>query len=249
MAHGTIEEVLEDLTRVIDRARANQSPQGYFAALYLTVTREIAQKIEGGYFEDGPRMERFDVNFASRYLKANELFNRGESPGRAWGIAYGLTTSWWPIVLQHLLAAMAAHIHLDLAVAAAQTAPGPALPPMKQDFNKINVVLASKVGSVERDLAAIWPTLRFVNWVAGWAETKIIDLGMDYARDQAWAAAMRLSVMDPEEQRVAIAELDKQAAAEAGLVANPGCLVTPALQLVRLGERGSVSDKIALLER
>jgi hypothetical protein len=43
---------------------------------------------------------------------------------------------------------MNAHINLDLGIAAAQVAPGPALPALHTDFLCINAILASVVATV-----------------------------------------------------------------------------------------------------
>jgi hypothetical protein len=50
---------------VIDRARVESSRLGFFAALYREVTARIRKGIAEGRFEDGQRMEQFDVLFAA----------------------------------------------------------------------------------------------------------------------------------------------------------------------------------------
>jgi hypothetical protein len=59
----TIDQVIEALNDVVDSARREGSRLGYFAALYRNVTIEVKRGIAQGRFDDGGRMERFDVIF------------------------------------------------------------------------------------------------------------------------------------------------------------------------------------------
>ena len=145
-------------------------------------------------------------------------------------------------MLQHLMMGMDAHIKLDLGVAAARTAPGEALPGFKNDFDKINEILRSLIDDVERDLARVWPLLRFLDKVAGRTDEKIIGFSMDKARDDAWAVAQSLASLEQEAQAQRIAELDRQVARMGRLLGHPGLLFGMLLGIVRLGERGTVSQ-------
>ena len=160
MRASTIDEVIENLDGVIARARRQDSRAGYFPALYRKVTVRVKEGIRDGVFEDGERMERLDVIFASRYLEAVSAVARGEPTTRSWAVSFRAARSWWPIVLQHLLLGMNAHINLDLGIAAARTAPGAELASLENDFNTINDVLAKLVNGVKEELTAVWPRLR-----------------------------------------------------------------------------------------
>ena len=120
MLPTTIDGVLEELDRTIATARQDESRLGYFPALYRKVTASVQQGIVDGRFEDGERMERLDVIFANRYLDAIGKLRDGEAPSRSWAIAFAAAASRRPIVLQHLLLGMNAHINLDLGIAAAR---------------------------------------------------------------------------------------------------------------------------------
>ena len=56
-----IDEVIAQLTDIIDISRQEPGRLGYFAALYRKVTINVKQGILNGRFEDGARMERLDV--------------------------------------------------------------------------------------------------------------------------------------------------------------------------------------------
>src|SRR5215211_5307572 len=102
----TIDEVIEYLDEIIARSQREKSRFGYFATLYRNVTVEVKRGIASGRFEDGPRMERLDVNFANRYLTEFDCYRRGEPASRCWITAFKAATRWPPIVLQHLLIGM-----------------------------------------------------------------------------------------------------------------------------------------------
>jgi len=61
----TIDDVIAQLTKIVDEARTTSSRLGYFAALYRKVTIQVKRGILQGQFRDGPRMEKLDVVFAS----------------------------------------------------------------------------------------------------------------------------------------------------------------------------------------
>ena len=62
--------------------------------------------------------------FANRYLAAYDAHRTGRTATRACAHSFVVAQQWWPIVLQHLLLGMNAHINLDLGIAAARVAPG-----------------------------------------------------------------------------------------------------------------------------
>jgi hypothetical protein len=80
----TIDEVIEQLGSIIARSIQEQSRLGYFAARYRKVTIKVKEGIAEGRFDDGPRMERFDVTFANRYLGALNQFRNDKQPGSCW---------------------------------------------------------------------------------------------------------------------------------------------------------------------
>ena len=183
----TIDGVIERLDEIIEWSLENKSRLGYFPALYRKVTVAVKEKIEAGnFFDDDERMERLDVIFANRYLDAFDRHRKGLPTTHSWNYSFGVADQWWPIVLQHLLLGMNAHINLDLGIAAAQTVKASQLHELHDDFNRINKVLADLVGEVQGELAQIWRTLRFFNRYLGDVQNALINFSMDKARDEAW---------------------------------------------------------------
>lgn len=244
----SIDDVIDRLSDIISWSREKPSQLGYFAALYRKVTRGVKARIEqGNFFDDNERMERLDVVFANRYLTALERYRGGDEVTRSWHYAFAVAEQFWPIVLQHLLLGMNAHINLDLGIAAANTAPGRQLPALHQDFNRINTILASLVDDAQRDLAAIWPTMRFLNRFLGDVDDAVINFSMERARDSAWSVAERLAPMDDGERERAIDQLDRQVAASARVIRHPGWVLGTVTKIIRLGEIGTISRKIEAL--
>ena len=193
MLPTTIDEVLVRLNRLLDDAIRDASRIGYFVALYERVTANVRHAlIAGTVFDDGPRMERLDVVFANRFLEAWDQYAAGQKPTESWAAAFDRLKDPGPLVVQHLMLGMNAHINLDLGIAAATVATGrPQLEAMHADFNRINDVLARLVKIVEVQLTTICPPLsRLADLLT--VEERIFDFGMNASRDVAWKLAVDL---------------------------------------------------------
>lgn len=247
MIAASIEDVIAALDDIVTEASRTGNRLGYFPALYRKVTIRVKEGIEEGIFADGERMELLDVAFANRYLAAYDLYEKGERPRSSWEVAFRATGRWWPIVLQHLLAAMNAHINLDLGVAAARTAPGSELADLEGDFLKINSLLAALVAGVKEELATVWPALRLIDRLTGPAEDTIVNFSMSVARDEAWLFAESLASVTPAEQLERIARADELVARLGRAILDPPPIPRLVTRLVRLGELGSVPRVIDLL--
>ena len=247
MPAETIDQVIQQLDDIIDWSIRNDSRLGYFAALYRKVTLQVKSGITDGFFEDAERMERLDVIFANRYLEAFEQNQRNIAATRSWQLAFEAANSWWPIVLQHLLLGMNAHINLDLGIAAAHTSPGRAIHALEADFNKINEILASLVEGVQRELAQVWPMLRLLDFIGGKTDEAVVNFSIEKARDHAWRVAEDLAPLAPSDQKFKIDALDRGIAAVGRLIRHPGIIIGTVNKIVRVGERGSVPKIIDML--
>lgn len=245
----TIDGVLLSLDRVIEWSKQNSSRLGYFAALYRKVTRAVKAGIADGSFEDGPRMERLDVIFANRYLDALERYqtDRASTP-QAWRLAFETAEQWWPIVLQHLLLGMNAHINMDLGIAAVGCAPPGELAGVKGDFFKINGILAALVQETQEELTAVWPWLSLLDRFVGKSDEGLTNVGMWLTRGHAWLLAEELALLPTDAQSVRITALDRDVADLGRLLVPPGRLLRVLLWLVRMGELRFVPTIIEILE-
>jgi len=240
----TIDEVIEELKLIIAVSKKDDDPLRYFAALYNKVTIAVKKGIEDGAFEDGTRMEHLDVIFASRYINAYHAFKADKKTTLSRFKAFDLSTNYWPIVLQHLLIGMNAHINLDLGIAAAEVMESKDINLLKNDFDKINEILASLVNDVENDLSTIWPTFRKILKLTHGVNDFLVNFGMKEARIGAWKFAVDLSSKSGHDFQKSIEERDLKVAKTGELVTNPGILPNFIFGLIRLSERGTVSKKI-----
>ncbi|MFT5194337.1 MAG: hypothetical protein ACI85U_001344, partial [Candidatus Promineifilaceae bacterium] len=195
MSSKTIDDVINGLAEIIAESEKSGSRLGYFPALYRMVTIRVKEGIVNGEFENGARMEELDVIFATRYLDAYQAWSEGRPCSKSWQIAFEAVGSWRYIVLQHLFVGMNAHINLDLAIAAAEVAPGESIHELKNDFQNITNILNDLTTRVQKDIADVWPLLRllskwkrFGDWVSA--------LGMKVSRNIAWGNAVELALAD-----------------------------------------------------
>ncbi len=245
----TIDEVITQLEQIVANSKAEDDPLGYFAALYLQVTIKVKEGIANKFFEDGPRMEALGVIFANRYLQAYSAHQSGEQVTLSWVRSFKLGDRYWPIVLQHLLIGMNAHINLDLGIAAAEVSRNTNLDDLETDFNRINEILSSLVGEVERDLASFWPFLKILLKLAGRVDNFLVDFSMKLARDGAWKFANSLVGLSNDEYQKALSDRDDRVANKARIITNPGIIAKAIFSIVRLGERGSVKSRIQRLSK
>ena len=243
----TIDEVIEQLDEIIARSHSEQSRLGYFATLYRNVTVEVKRGIAQGRFENGPRMEQLDVTFANRYLTALGCYLRGEQASKCWVAAFKAATEWPPIVLQHLLLGMNAHINLDLGAAAAIVCPGDQLPSLKHDFDEINNILEAMIGGVQLQMSKISHWMKLLDLVGARTQKAIINWSIDKARDAAWRVAERLAPLNPEQMEVELKRVDDEIDLLASLIRYPGLLIGAANFIVRLSEPRSVSKILNIL--
>ena len=236
----TIDEVLADLDTLIARERAKGSPLVYFPVLYRRVTAEVQDAIDRGDFEDGARMERFDVLFARLYLEADRAETTGGQPPRSWQAAFAAEQNHRLIVLQHLLLGMNAHISFDLGRAACAAA-GDDLLSLKRDFHHINRILGSLLDDTQRRLTRIFDPLGLIDRLLGSIDERLSIFSLHYARDAAWTQALELHLADAKTREDLLEARDTAVAAFSAKILRPPSRRARLLLLaVRSLEKGDV---------
>ncbi len=224
----TIDGVVSAIESIIDWSISVASRLGYFAALYKRITIAIGTAVSQGKFEDATRMQRFDVTFASRYFDAlNGYFHPTQfaKPTRSWRSTFDAASGPEPIILQHLLAGVNAHIDLDLGIAAQIVAPRGNLEALHNDFNTVNAVLASQVGGVVSELDELSPVLADLYHVLTSNEIFIIDEAVKTLRDSAWTFAMILALEPALAHPATIWARDEKVSAQGELIYDPPGLI------------------------
>lgn len=239
--------VISALDEIISDSVKNKNPLGYFAALYRNVTVKVKEGIENNFFDDGPRMEKLDIIFALRYIDAYYAWQKNEKITNSWQKAFELSASYWPIVLQHLLIGMNAHINLDLGIAAAEVSKNGNINDLEDDFKKINKILSSLVNEVQNDLADMWPTLKKILLKTKKTDDFLVDFSMELARDGAWKFALIVANSPKNSIETIISSRDEKISKKAVLITNPGILANIIFKIIRLGEKGTIEKRIMQL--
>src|SRR5690606_25037112 len=173
-----------DAARREDRA-------GYFAALYALMTERVCEGLTAGRFAEPARLQALTCHFAGRYLSALEQHREGGTPPESWRIAFDAGSHWRPIILQHLMLGMNAHINFDLGISAAQVSDQSDLATVEHDFNEINAILAELLGDVQQRLGSVSPWMRILDFVGGRKDEVVVNFSMRHARNAAWGVAER----------------------------------------------------------
>ena len=245
----TIDEVIDRLDELIGWAAAEKSRLGYFAALYRGVTVKVREGVATGAFEDGPRMERFDVIFANRYLDAVRVYREGNNPSRSWLFAFESAKGVRPVVLQHLLLGINAHINLDLGVAAAEVSKDGELKDLRRDFRTINEILSERVIEVQAQINRISPLIPLLRRIDPTADRAAINFSIERAREQAWTVAELLSYVPASSWTSRVDVLDRTTTSLARLVRNPpGWILNAGLGLIKIFESHRVAHVIEVLQ-
>jgi Family of unknown function (DUF5995) len=219
-----LDAVVSALDSVIEWSIATSSRLGYFAAMYKRITIAVGVAVKNGAFQDGPRMERFDAAFASRYFDAlNGYFHPNEfpRPTRAWQMTFDAADRDDLIILQHMLAGVNAHIDLDLGITAQSIAPALKLPGLHGDFNTVNAVLASQVNGMVDDVNRLSPELAELYQILADNEVLLIDQAVAALRDDAWRFAIVLAVLPGCARSLIIWARDREVAVQADLIYHP----------------------------
>ncbi|MGN6530817.1 MAG: DUF5995 family protein [Ginsengibacter sp.] len=245
---ATIDEVIFQLEQIISYCEANNSAAGYFAVLYHKVTRRVKECIANREFEDGIRMEKLDVAFATRYLNAYYLWLDNKEISRSWKIAFDGCESQKALVIQHLLLGMNAHINLDLGVATGLIMQGILLEGIHNDFNTINAILASMIDNIEDCLTTINPLMKLLNLKIYNYDEMLVGFSISTARDGAWSFAEDLSNKKDADYESCVNARDQRIAQLGNSIANPkGFLLKGIVKLIKLFEKKNVEEVIKKL--
>ncbi len=247
MPYNTIDEILAELQTIIAGSEKSKDRVGYFAALYYKVTLKVKEGITRNEFENGPRMERLDVLFASRYLDALQQWRKGLPLTKSWKIAFQATRRSSVLVLQHLLLGINAHINLDLGIAAVETAGDQPLDTIQNDFDAINTIISSLTYQVIHEIDRISPLLSLIGLQANNTDSLLIQFSIDNARDGAWCFAGDLQSKKGGDYASCIQSRDKDIASLAGTLINSPGLIRFTLWIVHIFEMKNPKKIIHIL--
>lgn len=157
---AAIAGVVEQFEQRLDSLPAARANRRTFLATYTRTTAAVGAAIDAGAFEDPEWVERWDVTFAGYYLRAHDadVAGRRADVPRPWRVAFDAPAE-LP-ALRHVLLGINAHVNYDLPQAlldmiAPQHFDDPELlARRRRDHERIDAVLASRVGAEDEELAA-----------------------------------------------------------------------------------------------
>ena len=248
MKAKTIHEVIDQLTEIIETSRRENSQLGFFAALYRKVTIRIRDGIAKKEFDDNERMERLDVFFANRYIDAYRAFKSKTPTTQSWSIAFMAAEKNDLLILQHLLLGINAHINLDLGIAAAQCVGDGKIQFLKNDFDKINSILAEMLDEVQDKIGKVSPVFGILDPLTKRLDEDIANFSINTAREGAWKFANKVFVARESELAELIKERDFRIAILAKRLASPGSgWMRSVISFIRLFATKNVGKVIDLL--
>ncbi|MFK0254841.1 DUF5995 family protein [Streptomyces sp. NPDC090445] len=193
MAQMTVEMSLDPVLARMRGLQGRLHPRDGVAAfnrVYLTVTRELRERIACGEFPEAHTATTLTVLFAERYLTAVETASDGRRVPACWRPLFQYRRHPGVRPLQHALAGINAHIGYDLplAVVACCRALDCAPAALEADFDRVGDTLVALEEHIREDLMP-GPDLLEVadpltHLVGSWS--------LERARGAAWSAARLL---------------------------------------------------------
>ena len=186
-----LSESVANFDAIVEWAISAPSGIGYFATIYKRATIAVSHAIDTGKFQHPDVMTRFTLTFSQRYFDAlNAHFHPTDykGPTHVWQWAFDGVDYEQPIIFQHLLTAVCAHINLDLGITAAQVGAG-AMDDLHHDFDMINAILGSQCQGVFDALAEVSPRTKTIRDILPGDEIEEINSLLIVFRDLAWKFA------------------------------------------------------------
>jgi hypothetical protein len=210
---ATVDDVVARLDG-IDAALPAGDGVGWFAKLYVAVTRDVGTALIPGTFRDPAFVLRLDLAFAGLFFDAlrKSLLVPPATP-KAWAPLLDARSARGIAPIQFALAGMNAHINRDLPIALMTTCEEAGVDladakPQHADFERVNALLAATEQRVKAQFAT--GVVGVVDVALGDVDDRIAMWNVGRAREAAWVQAQTLWALRviPPLQREAIETLD-----------------------------------------
>jgi hypothetical protein len=155
-----VAEVVDAMRLRLEQPPGQAAQHRFFLETYLRTTEAVGAAVDSGSFEDPAWVQRWDVVFAQFYLDALDAHLRGNRTGvaRPWRLAFDAPAD-LP-ALRHVLLGINAHVNYDLPQALlamideSDFTDPVLLARRRRDHERIDAVLAQRVGGEDAELAA-----------------------------------------------------------------------------------------------
>jgi hypothetical protein len=157
---AAVASVVEQFEQRLEALPPRLAHRRVFLSTYTRTTEAVGEAIDHGSFEDPEWVERWDVAFATYYLRAHDadVAGRPAEVSRPWRVAFEAPPT-LP-ALRHVLLGINAHVNFDLPqalldmISPAEFNDSVVLARRRRDHERIDAVLASRVGAEDEELAA-----------------------------------------------------------------------------------------------
>ncbi|MFF6994196.1 DUF5995 family protein [Streptomyces sp. NPDC008313] len=176
--------------RALGAALPERDGVAVFNRVYLTVTEEVARRVDDGHFTDPGAALTLDVRFAERYLAAVGADAGGGRPPACWRPLFQFRRHPGVRPLQFALAGVNAHIGHDLALAVVDACRTLGCEPadLEDEFDRVGELLVSLEERVREDLMPGPDLLEIADplthLLGSWS--------LERAREATWSAARAL---------------------------------------------------------
>ncbi len=243
-----IDDVLVELDKIIDTSIENGDYLAIFAYVYRRTTAQIKQEILAEAFDNNERMEKMDVIFANRYLHAYQQFINKNTPTSSWQVSFKARFQKLTI-MQHLILGMSAHINFDLGIAAAEMAKGQDIEDLKNDFMKVNDILAKLTNEMQLRVARVSKLMFLLDWIGGKSDERFANFSIKKARQFAWNVATTLASLDGESREIAIQKFDHEIAKFNNVILKPrGKILNAILKFIGYFEEKNIEKIVGNLK-
>jgi hypothetical protein len=225
------DEIEAVAARLADRLHAlprDREQRRVFLDTYRRTTLAVGAAVTEGQFEDPAWVRAWDVAFAELYIDAHDADLAAQRVPRPWRLAFDAPAELPP--LRHVLLGINAHVNYDLpqallaVISDTDFADPRLIAARRRDHERIDAVLAQRVGAEDRELAAHGGKALLDRVL-----TPLNRLGskrfLRESRTKVWHNTMELHrarVAGPDVYRVRLGELEVLAAARIADLLAPG---------------------------
>jgi hypothetical protein len=227
----TIEGVLARMQERIDALPPDLAQRRFFVQTYRRTTLAVQRRLADAGFEDPEWVEEWDVVFADLFLDAHDADRAGGLVPRPWRLAFAASADLPP--LRALLLGMNAHINYDLpqsllaVITDEQFTDAALLDRRRRDHERIDMVLASRVGAEDAELSEAKPPSLLDRLLTPLNRTGTKRF-LKEARAKVWHNARELQrarLAGSDAYRARLAELELLSAAKIADLLAPGQVV------------------------
>jgi hypothetical protein len=223
--YDSIEQVLDSFERLERSLYDRRDRRAVFATTYLTMTREIGERVVHHDFHDAEWVGRYAIAFANLYRVALLAYERGEreAVARPWQISFDTSSASENLLLQDMLLGVNAHINHDLAIALVEVGIDTRREERRADHFAVNEAIRHATEAVQKRFAGLYaPVYRLLDHLLGDFDADVANFSIEKARLNAWISAVSLAGARSEEERgLVLRSISDQATVMANLILLP----------------------------